>query len=49
MDKSSKQKFPCLAHLDLGNFLIRVWGGGGGEGVWKITPEPKMQEISWNG
>ena len=52
MDKSTKKKkkifFHCLAHLDLENFLIRVWGGGGVcvcVCVWKITPEPKMQEM----
>ena len=48
MDKSTKIIFfHCLAHLDLKTFLIKVWGGGGG--VLKITPEQKMQEISWNG
>ena len=51
IDKSTKKIFVhCLAHLDLENFVVRVWGGGGGGGgMWKITPEPKMQEISWNG
>ena len=30
MDKSTKIIFVyCLAHLDLENFLIKVWGGGG--------------------
>ena len=40
-----KNYFHCLANLDLENFLsmyeVVVVGGGS-----KITPEPKMQEIS---
>ena len=49
MDKSTKKIFfHSLANLDLENFLFKVWGGGEG-GLSKITPEPKMQEISWNG
>ena len=53
-----------LDFLDLENFLVKVWSGGGG-GVlapdppttttpklqldFLDLPEPKMQEISWNG
>ena len=46
MNKSTKKLFlHCLANLDLENFLSKfeVVGGGGGS---KITPQPKMQEIS---
>ena len=47
MNKSTKKIFfHCLADLDSENFLSKfevVVGGGGGV---KITPEPKMQEIS---
>ena len=49
MDKSSKKIFPCLALLDLGILSSEFEVVVAGEGVWKITPEPKMQEISWNG
>ena len=45
MDQSTKFSFNYLADLDLENFLSKfevVVGGGGA----KITPEPKMQEIS---
>ena len=42
-----KNFFNCLADLE---FFVKVWGGGGGGGGGsKITPEPKLQEISWNG
>ena len=30
--------FHCLAHLELENFLIKVWGGGGGVGVSGARP-----------
>ena len=41
MDKSTKFFFHCLAHLDLENFLIKVWGGGGGAGVSGARPPPQ--------
>ena len=47
-DKSTKIYFHCLAYLDLENSHVKVWDGGEGV-VWKITPETKLQEISWNG
>ena len=34
MDKSTKNFFHCLAHLDLENFLAKVWGGGEVEISW---------------
>ena len=47
MDKSTKKNFfHCLAYLDSQNFLSKFELVVVGGGVSKITPEPKMQEIS---
>ena len=47
MDKSTKEYFHCLAHLDLENFLIKVWGGGGGgEGLVSNTQFSQAQRQS---
>ena len=35
-----------MAHLELENFLIRVWGGGGGVGVSDVRPPPTTPKLN---